>query len=315
MGNLLKPTKWINAQWKQGGLNVLSWLKKNWAGYFFLTPWIIGLIAFTIIPIITSLYLSLSDYNILNPAIFIGFKNYNRMLTDAKFIKSLSVTFKFVFLGVPIKLIVALFIAVLLNRKIKGLNIYRAVYYVPSLLGSSVAVAILWRQLFNKTGLINVILSKIGIEGINWIATPGTALYTLILLTIWEFGSSMLIFLAGLKQVPVELYESAIIDGAGRFRKFINITIPMITPMILFNMVMQFINAFQSFNAAYIISGGDGGPLDSTLLFSLYLYKKGFTFFEMGYASAMAWFLLIIIAIITIIQFKLSNKWVYNQDE
>ena len=294
---------------------MLSWLKKNWAGYFFLTPWIIGLIAFTIIPIITSLYLSLSDYNILNPAIFIGFKNYNRMLTDAKFIKSLSVTFKFVFLGVPIKLIVALFIAVLLNRKIKGLNIYRAVYYVPSLLGSSVAVAILWRQLFNKTGLINVILSKIGIEGINWIATPGTALYTLILLTIWEFGSSMLIFLAGLKQVPVELYESAIIDGAGRFRKFINITIPMITPMILFNMVMQFINAFQSFNAAYIISGGDGGPLDSTLLFSLYLYKKGFTFFEMGYASAMAWFLLIIIAIITIIQFKLSNKWVYNQDE
>lgn len=292
-----------------------KWLKNNWAGYFFLMPWLIGLALFTIIPICTSLYLSFTKYSILNAPEWIGIGNYFNMLSDAKFLKSLQVTFKFVFIGVPVKLLVALFIAMLLNRDIRGVGIYRAIYYVPSLFGSSVAVSILWRQLFNKTGLINTLLAKIGIEGINWIATPRTALYTLILLTVWEFGSSMLIFLAALKQIPTDLYDSAAIDGAGSFHKFINITIPMITPMILFNMIMQFINAFQSFNSAFIISGGTGGPLDSTLLYSLYLYQKGFSFFQMGYASAMAWVLLIIIAIMTFIQFKLSKIWVFNPDD
>lgn len=292
-----------------------KWLKNNWAGYFFLMPWLIGLALFTIIPICTSLYLSFTKYSILNAPEWIGIGNYFNMLSDAKFLKSLQVTFKFVFIGVPVKLLVALFIAMLLNRDIRGVGIYRAIYYVPSLFGSSVAVSILWRQLFNKTGLINTLLAKIGIEGINWIATPRTALYTLILLTVWEFGSSMLIFLAALKQIPTDLYDSAAIDGAGSFHKFINITIPMITPMILFNMIMQFINAFQSFNSAFIISGGTGGPLDSTLLYSLFLYQKGFSFFQMGYASAMAWVLLIIIAIMTFIQFKLSKIWVFNPDD
>ena len=292
-----------------------KWLKNNWAGYFFLMPWLIGLALFTVIPICTSLYLSFTKYSILNAPEWIGPGNYLNMLSDAKFLKSLQVTFKFVFIGVPVKLLVALFIAMLLNRDIRGVGIYRAIYYVPSLFGSSVAVSILWRQLFNKTGLINTLLAKIGIEGINWIATPRTALYTLILLTVWEFGSSMLIFLAALKQIPTDLYDSAAIDGAGGFHKFINITIPMITPMILFNMIMQFINAFQSFNSAFIISGGTGGPLDSTLLYSLYLYQKGFSFFQMGYASAMAWVLLIIIAIMTFIQFKLSKIWVFNPDD
>lgn len=292
-----------------------KWLKNNWAGYFFLMPWLIGLALFTIIPICTSLYLSFTEYSILNAPEFIWLDNYKNMLSDAKFIKSLQVTFKFVFIGVPVKLIVALFIAMLLNKDIRGVGVYRALYYVPSLFGSSVAVSILWRQLFNKTGLVNTLLAKIGIEGINWIATPGTSLYTLILLTVWEFGSSMLIFLAALKQIPTDLYDSAAIDGAGSYRKFINITIPMITPMILFNLIMQFINAFQSFNSAYIISGGTGGPLDSTLLYSLYLYQKGFSFFQMGYASALAWVLLIIIAIMTFIQFKLSKIWVFNPDD
>ncbi|MDI6618086.1 MAG: sugar ABC transporter permease [Clostridiales bacterium] len=294
---------------------MVKWFKKNWVGYFFLSPWLIGLLVFTIIPIFVSLYLSFTDYNILTPPKFIGLGNYKAMFNDRAFKTSLIVTFKFVFIGVPLKLAFALFIAVLLNRKIGGLKIYRAVYYIPSLLGSSVAVSILWRQIFNKEGLFNIVLSKFGIQGINWIATPSTALYTIILLNVWEFGSSMLIFLSALKQVPMELYESAMIDGASRRQRFFKITIPMITPMIFFNMIMQFINAFQSFNSAYIISGGNGGPMDSTLLFSLYLYQKGFSFFKMGYASAMAWFLLGIIAIMTLIQFKLSNKWVYNQDE
>lgn len=292
-----------------------KWIKKNLAGYLFLLPWIMGLIMFTIIPIISSLYLSLTNYDIITAPVFIGLENYKNMLTDAKFMQSMNVTFKYVSIGVPIKLIVALFIAVLLNRKIRGMSIYRAVYYIPSLFGSSVAVAILWRQLFNKSGLLNVILDKFGIEGMNWIATPSTALYTIILLEIWQFGSAMLIFLAGLKQVPADLYEASLIDGAGHIRKFFYITIPMITPMILFNMIMQIINSFQSFNAAYIISGGSGGPLNSTLLYSLYLYQKGFAYFQMGYASAMAWVLLLIISIITFLQFKLSKKWVYNQDE
>lgn len=292
-----------------------KWLKNKWAGYFFLMPWLIGLALFTIIPICTSLYLSFTQYSILNAPEFIWLDNYKNMLSDTKFIKSLQVTFKFVFIGVPVKLLVALFIAMLLNKDIRGVGVYRALYYVPSLFGSSVAVSILWRQLFNKTGLVNTLLAKIGIEGINWIATPSTSLYTLILLTVWEFGSSMLIFLAALKQIPTDLYDSAAIDGAGSYRKFINITIPMITPMILFNLIMQFINAFQSFNSAYIISGGTGGPLDSTLLYSLYLYQKGFSFFQMGYASALAWVLLIIIAIMTFIQFKLSKIWVFNPDD
>lgn len=292
-----------------------KWLKNNWAGYFFLMPWLIGLALFTVIPICTSLYLSFTQYSILNAPEFIGLGNYINMLSDSKFLKSLEVTFKFVFIGVPVKLLVALFIAMLLNQNIRGVSVYRALYYIPSLFGSSVAVSILWRQLFNKAGLVNTLLAKIGIEGINWIATPSTALYTLILLTVWEFGSSMLIFLAALKQIPADLYDSAAMDGAGGIRKFFHITIPMITPMILFNMIMQFINAFQSFNSAYIISGGTGGPLDSTLLYSLYLYQKGFSFFQMGYASALAWVLLLIIAVFTLIQFKLSKIWVFNPDD
>jgi len=290
-----------------------KWIKGNLAGYLFLSPWLIGLLGFTIIPMFTSLYLSFTHYDILTPSHFIGFENYTRMFTDGKFIKSLSVTFKFVFISVPLRVSFALFIAMLLNRKIKGLNFLRAVYYIPSLLGASVAISILWRQIFNKEGLLNLLLSKIGVEGINWIATPSTALYTIIILMIWQFGSSMLIFLAALKQVPQELYEAADIDGARSINKFFRITIPMITPMILFNLVMTLINAFQSFTPAFIISGGTGGPLDNTLLFSLYLYKQGFTFFHMGYAAALAWILLIIIAFFTGIIFWSSKRWVYYE--
>lgn len=296
-------------------LPIKKWIRNNWAGFFFLSPWIIGMIAFTIIPIIVSLYLSFTDYNILTPPKWIGLDNYSTMfLTDPRFIKSLSTTFKFVFLGVPFKLLFALGIALILNRKMKFLGFYRALYYLPSLLGSSVAVSILWRQIFNKTGLVNQLLSHFGIAGMNWIATPSTALYTVILLEIWQFGSPMLIFLAGLKQIPIELYESARIDGAKAFRQFLSITIPLLSPTVFFNLIMQVINALQSFNSVFIISGGTGGPRDSTLLISLYLYLKGFTFFQMGYASALAWIVLGIVAIITFIQFILSKKWVFYEN-
>jgi multiple sugar transport system permease protein len=285
------------------------------AGYLFLSPWLIGLVVFTIIPVFTSLYLSFTDYNMLTPPVWTGMENYKKLFADTRFIKSLSVTAKFVLLGVPIKLVCALLVAVLLNKKVKGLGIYRAVYYLPSLLGSSVAVSILWRQIFNRTGLVNQILAVFGIQGMNWIATPSTAIYTIILLEIWQFGSPMLIFLAGLRQIPAELYESASIDGASKARCFFSITLPLLSPTIFFNLVMQMINALQSFNSVYIISGGKGGPLDSTLLLSLYLYLNGFSFFKMGYASAIAWVILIIVAIITIIQFKFSGKWVFYENE
>ncbi|MFP4662189.1 MAG: carbohydrate ABC transporter permease [Halanaerobiales bacterium] len=292
---------------------MVKWIKKYGAGYFFLAPWLIGLLAFTIVPMIASLYLSFTRYNILNPPNFVGIDNYLKLFSDRKFIQSLSVTFRFVLISVPFRMGFALFVAVLLNRKIKGLRYYRAVYYVPTLFGGSVAISILWRQIFNSEGLVNKFLNLFGIEGLNWIANPNTALYTLIILMVWQFGSSMLIFLAALKQVPQELYESADIDGAGNIRKFFSITIPMITPMILFNLIMTIIDAFQSFTPAYIISNGRGGPLGSTMLYSLYLYRRGFNFFQMGYASAMAWLLLIIIGVFTAIIFWTSKKWVYYE--
>lgn len=288
---------------------------ENLAGYLFLTPWLIGLIAFTIIPVFASLYLSFTNYNMLTPPDWIGLDNYTKLFHDVRFQKSMVVTAKYVILGVPIKLICALLIAVLLNRKIHGLGFYRAIYYLPSLLGSSVAVSILWRQIFNRDGLINQLLALVGVEGMNWIATPSTAIYTIIILEIWQFGSPMLIFLAGLRQIPQELYESANIDGANAVRKFLKITLPLLSPTIFFNLVMQMINAMQSFNAVYIISGGTGGPLDSTLLLSLYLYLNGFSYFKMGYASAIAWIILIIVAIITVIQFKFSGKWVFYEND
>lgn len=288
---------------------------ENIAGYLFLSPWLIGLIVFTIIPIFASLYFSFTDYNMLTAPGWVGLDNYSRLFSDPRFIKSLKVTFKFVLWGVPFKLVFALLVAVLLNKEIGFLGLYRAVYYLPSLLGSSVAVSILWRQIFNKEGLFNAFLSIFGIQGMNWIATPDTAIYTVIVLEIWQFGSPMLIFLAGLKQIPVELYESASIDGASSFTKFFKITLPLLSPTIFFNMVMQMINALQSFNSVFIISGGTGGPMDSTLLLSLYLYLNGFAFFKMGYASAIAWVILVIVSIFTIVQFALQKKWVFYEND
>lgn len=285
-------------------------------GYLFLTPWLIGLFVFTLIPIIASLYFSFTNYNMLTPPKWIGLDNYKTMFNDPRFIKSLKVTTTYVFWGVPMKLIFALLVAVILNNKnVKFLRLHRAVYYLPSLLGSSVAVSILWRQLFNRNGVINTLLSFLGIEGMNWIATPSTAIYTVILLEIWQFGSPMLIFLSGLKQIPLDLYESAKIDGAGSLKCFFKITLPLLTPTIFFNMIMQTINALQAFNCVFIISGGTGGPMDSTLLLSLYLYLQGFAFFKMGYASAIAWIILVIVAVLTSIQFLLQKKWVYYEND
>jgi multiple sugar transport system permease protein len=288
--------------------------KRNAVGYLFLGPWLIGLLGLSLIPMVASLYLSFTNYDMFTSPNWAGFDNYQRMFEDSKYIASVKVTTTYVLLSVPLQLMFALGVALLLNRGLQGLRFYRAVYYVPSLFGGSVAVALLWRQLFGGEGLINRGLAVFGMEGTNWISSPDTALYTLVILAVWQFGAPMVIFLAGLKQVPLELYEAAKIDGASKVRQFFKITLPMISPIVLFNLIMQIISAFQAFTPAYIVSGGQGGPLDSTLFYTLYLYQKAFTHFDMGYAAAMAWVLLIGIAIITAIIFGTSKKWVFYQE-
>lgn len=289
-------------------------VKEGIAGYLFLLPWLIGFFCLTLIPMVASLFFSFTQYDMLTPAIPVGIKNYVSLFEDARFINSLKVTFKYVIVSVPLQLAFALLIALMLKKNRRGVKVYRAMYYLPSLFGGSVAVSILWRQLFNKEGVFNQILAAFGVEGKNWIATPSSALNTLIVLAVWQFGASMVIFLASLKQIPEDYYEAATLDGAGRGAQFFKITLPLLTPMVFFNIVMQVINAFQSFNSAYIISNGTGGPLDSTLFYSLYLYIKAFNHFQMGYASAMAWILLVIIAAVTGLMFLFAKFWVFYDD-
>lgn len=237
-------------------------VKEGIAGYLFLLPWLVGFFGLTLIPMIASLYFSFTQYDMLTPAIPVGLKNYESLFADGRFINSLKVTFKYVIVSVPLQLAFALLVALMLKKNRRGVKVYRAMYYLPSLFGGSVAVSILWRQLFNKEGVFNQILAVFGIEGKNWIATPSSALNTLIVLAVWQFGASMVIFLASLKQIPEDYYEAATLDGAGKIAQFFRITLPLLTPMVFFNIVMQVINAFQSFNSAYIISNGSGGPLD-----------------------------------------------------
>ncbi len=289
-------------------------VKEGIAGYLFLLPWLVGFFGLTLIPMIASLYFSFTQYDMLTPAIPVGLKNYESLFADGRFINSLKVTFKYVIVSVPLQLAFALLVALMLKKNRRGVKVYRAMYYLPSLFGGSVAVSILWRQLFNKEGVFNQILAVFGIEGKNWIATPSSALNTLIVLAVWQFGASWVIFLASLKQIPEDYYEAATLDGAGKIAQFFRITLPLLTPMVFFNIVMQVINAFQSFNSAYIISNGSGGPLDSTLFYSLYLYIKAFNHFQMGYASAMAWILLLIIAVVTGLMFLFAKFWVFYDD-
>jgi multiple sugar transport system permease protein len=288
--------------------------RDNKAAYIFLLPWLVGLVAITVGPMLMSLYLSFTDYNLLQPPEWSGFDNIVQMFNDARLWNSLRVTLTYVFVSVPLQLALALAVAMLLDRGMRGLAFYRSVFYLPSLLGGSVAIAILWRQVFGKEGIVNGFLAWFGIEGPGWISHPDYALATIIILHVWTFGSPMVIFLAGLRQIPEMYYEAAQMDGAGKVRRFFAITFPLLTPIIFFNLVLQIIFAFQSFTQAYIVSGGTGGPSDSTMFFTLYLYKEAFTELNMGYASAMAWFLLLIIAAFTLLNFWLSKYWVFYDD-
>ncbi|WP_432546966.1 carbohydrate ABC transporter permease [Kineococcus sp. SYSU DK004] len=282
--------------------------------YLFLAPWFLGLFVITIGPLLASLYLAFTDYNLIQAPGWIGFDNFTRMIGDPRLHQSLKVTFLYVFISVPLQLLLALALAVLLDRGMRGLAFYRSVFYLPSLLGSSVAIAVLWRQMFGTQGLVNQVLALVGLEGRGWISDPSTALSTIIILNVWTFGAPMVIFLAGLRQIPRMYYEAASTEGASRWRQFVSITLPLLTPIIFFNLVLQLIGAFQSFTQAFVVSGGTGGPSDSTLFYTLYLYQRGFSNFDMGYASAMAWLLVLIIGIFTAINFYASKWWVFYDD-
>ncbi|HWG24857.1 sugar ABC transporter permease [Actinospica sp.] len=288
--------------------------KHNRAAYAFLTPWLIGIFGLTLIPMAYSLYLSFTNYNLLTAPKWIGLENFRLLFQDPNFWQSVRVTFEYVVFSVPLKLGAALIVAVLLNKKIRGLGFYRSAFYLPSLLGASVAVAVMWQQVFSQQGLLNEFLGVFGIHGPDWIGQPSTALWTLILLAAWQFGTPMLIFLAGLKQLPRDVYEAASLDGSGPLRTFFKITLPLLSPMIFFNLVLETINAFQTFTPAYVVSNGLGGPVGSTLLYTLYLYQKGFGSLQMGYASAMAWLLFLVIGLFTAVYFATARKWVTYGD-
>ncbi|GMK39152.1 sugar ABC transporter permease [Paenibacillus sp. CCS19] len=286
----------------------------NLAGYIFISPWLIGFLLLTVWPILQSFYLSFTEYSLLEAPTWTGMDNYTNIFTnDTDFTTSLKVTFIFVLFSVPLKLFFSLMVAIMLNKNVKGMNFYRTAIYFPSLIGGSIAVSALWRNMFNLNGYFNHVLAWFGIEGVGWITNPHTSLGTLILLNTWQFGSTMVIFLAGLKQIPGELYESASVDGATGIRKFFHITLPMLSPVMFFNLVLGIIGSFQMFTSAFIIT--QGGPINSTYMYALFLYDKAFKHYQMGYASALAWILLVIVALMTAINFLVSRYWVFYETD
>lgn len=281
------------------------------AGYLFLSPWLLGFFALTAGPMIASLYLAFTDYSIFTAPEWIGLGNFERMMGDQRYWQSVEITLLYVLVGTPIKLAAALGVALLLNMPRRGTGFFRSAFYAPSLIGASVSIAIVWRAMFSTDGPVDSGLSLFGIEVGGWVGIPALILPMMILLAIWQFGAPMVIFLAGLKQVPLELYEAASVDGAGPVRKFFSVTLPMLSPVIFFNLLLEMINAFQVFASAYIIGSGSGGPAGATNYYTVYLYTRAFTNSQMGYASAMAWVLLLAVGVIAFILFRTSRSWVH----
>ncbi|MDX8037271.1 sugar ABC transporter permease [Lentzea sp. BCCO 10_0856] len=278
----------------------LAQQRSQGVAYLFLGPWLLGAIGLTVAPMIVSLYLSFTDYDLFNEPRWVGLGNYAKLFgDDPRYLQSVGVTLKYVVWSVPLKLVLALAVALLLNSlRGKGQAFFRSAFYAPSLLGASVGLALAWRAIFD-----------------TWVDTPDYALITIVLLSAWQFGAPMVIFLAGLQQIPRDLFDAAAVDGAGWWRRLWSITLPMLSPVLFFNLVLETIHAFQAFTQAFVVSGGRGGPADSTLFYTLYLYERGFTEFRMGYASAMAWVLLVAIALITAVLFRTSRYWVFYGDE
>ena len=288
--------------------------KDSVTAYLLLLPWLFGFFLMWLIPMLISIYYSTTDFNLLKAPSFIGFQNYVRVFTEDKtFYKALGVTFSYVALLVPLRLAFALWVAMILNQKRKFLGLYRTLYYVPSIVGGSIAVSIVWKQIFGNDGVAMSLLGHFGIEQkISFLGNPKTALGVIILMGVWQFGSSMLIFLSALKQIPQSLYESARVDGASKNKIFWRITLPMLTPTIFFNLIMQIVNGFRVFTESYVIT--NGGPMNSTLSYVLYLYQRAFKYFDMGYSCALAWILVLIIAVFTAVLFKTQDSWVHYEN-
>ena len=292
----------------------LSKLEQGYMGFILILPWLIGFCIFKLYPFVSSLVYSFTDYDLFKGVQnVVGFQNYIDAFTKAKNVKALQVTFTYAFMTVPLKLIFALFIAYILNFKIKGVGLFRTAYYVPSILGGSVAIAVLWKALFKNDGVVNTILSMLGFESINFLADKNWALFIICLLRVWQFGSAMVLFLAALKGVPEDLYEAASIDGATKGRQFLSITIPLISPVIFYNLVTQLVQAFQEFNGPYIIT--NGGPRNATTLISVIVYNTAFKDYKVGMSSAMAWVMFVIVMVLTVIAFVSQKKWVYYSDD
>ena len=290
--------------------------RTNWVIYCMLMPWIIGFLVFKVYPIIISFYYSLLEYPILGDPEFVGLQNYLEIFTkDDTFTASFFATIKYVLIGTPAVIIVSFAVAAILNFKLKGVNFFRTAYYIPSILGGNVAVSILLTMLFDVNGPVNMVLSVFTLGNdvaINWTKDPKFAIFTLIILKTWQFGSTMLIFLSALQGVSKTVYEAAEMDGASKIRQLFNITVPIITPVILFNAVNVLVKAFQEFNSAYLIT--KGGPNKTTYFLNLYIYDQAFQNGNYGYASALTWILLVIIGIFTVIIFKSSDRWVFYND-
>nr|WP_141728655.1 sugar ABC transporter permease [Robinsoniella peoriensis] len=285
--------------------------KESTAGVIFTLPFIIGFLLFLIVPLGISLYYAFCDYGILTPAAFTGLNNFRNMMVDELFWKSLGITVFYSVVSVPLKLVFALLVAILFQKTTKATGLYRALYYLPSIIGGSVAVSILWKRMFATDGMVNQILHSFGVQtSIPWLGNANTAIWTLILLTVWQFGSSMLIFLSSLKQIPRTFYEASTVDGAGKWRQFTSITLPLLTPTIFFNLVMQMINGLLAFTQCFIITQGQ--PLNSTLFYMVHMYNQSFVHYNTGYGAALAWVMILIVGVVTAILFMTKKRWVYD---
>ena len=289
-----------------------KWLSEN-LGLMFILPWFVGFLVFKVYPFGSSLVYSFTDYHLFDGVTQYGLMNYEEIFSSTKIMRSFKVTFQYAFMTVPLKLVFALFIAYILNFKIKGVNLFRVAYYIPSILGGSIAIAVLWKAIFKGDGIVNMILSVFGVQAVDWLSEPKYALFIICLLRVWQFGSAMVIFLAALKGVSQDLYEAASIDGARKWRQFFSITVPIIKPVIFYKLDTQLCQAFQEFNGPYIIT--QGGPRNATTLISLLIYNNAFKSYEMGLASAQAWCLFVIVCVLTVIAFVSQKKWVYYSDE
>ena len=288
-------------------------MKKNLTGYLFISPWLIGFLLFTVFPFVASIYLSFTRYNVVSPPSWVGMANYKMLFTaDPLFWKALTVTFWYALVAVPLGVMAGVGLALLLNLELRGMSLFRTIFYLPSIV-PSVATSVLFLWILNpEKGLVNGILRNFGIEGPPWLTDKAWAPWSLVFISVWAVGGSMVIYLAGLKEIPVYLYEAALMDGANPLQRMRHITLPMLTPVIFFNLVMGIIGTFQYFTEAYVMT--NGGPEDSTLFYALYLFQRAWRYLDMGYASAMAWVLFAVIMVLTGLVFRTQRRWVHYGD-